>query len=109
MMTRTLLAAALLAAAAPAAAVAWQQDADAALGDTVRNNIDVQTIYPNPNYAGIPLPGSNGRRTSDAMIRYETGKLKPLLRTNGKTEVGGQGGATEAATKDVILLNTGDK
>lgn len=77
------------------------------LGATVRNNRDAQIVNPNPNYAGIPAPGSNGRRSTDAMIRYETGRLKPLLRTNGKTDVGGQGGADDTPTVLVPLLNTG--
>jgi len=80
---------------------------DPELGATVNNNRDVQIVNPNPNYAGIPAPGSNGRRSTDAMIRYETGQLKPLIKTNGKTDLGGQGGATDTPTVLIPLLNTG--
>lgn len=77
------------------------------LGATVRNNRDAQIINPNPNYVGLPQPSGNGKRSADAMIRYETGHLKPLFKTNGKTDVGGQGGAEDAPTVMIPLLSTG--
>ena len=44
------------------------------LGATVRANLAAQVIDPDPDYSGVPLPGTSGRRAADAMIRYQTGK-----------------------------------
>ena len=97
----------VLAAAIALGAVPALAGPEAELGATVIHNRLIQTINPDPNYDGLPQPTSNGRRSSDAMIRYETGHLKPLLKTNGKTDVGGQGGAEDGPTVMVPLLNTG--
>lgn len=91
-----------LALAAPALA-----GPDRDLGATVNANIARQTIDPDPHYAGTRGPGADGRRTADALIRYETGRLKPLVRTNGKVELGNQGGAQDAPTVSIPLINTG--
>ena len=93
--------------AVPASAEAWAQHREAEIGGAVNNNVEAQTIDMNPHYAGVPAPGSNGRRSADALIRYETGKIKPLIRTNGKTEIGGQGGAQDTPTIAIPLLGTG--
>ena len=97
----------VVAAAVVLGAVPALAGSDPEFGATVRNNRDAQIINPNPNYAGLPPPSGNGKRSADAMIRYETGHLKPLLKTNGKTDVGGQGGADDAPTIMVPLLGTG--
>ena len=41
------------------------------------------------------------------MIRYQTGKLKPLLKTNGKTDLGSQGGAGDNQTVSIPLIAGG--
>ena len=79
---------------------------DRHLGDTVRANIAAQTIDMSPDYAGRPVPGASGRRAADAMIRYQTGKLKPLLKTNGKTELGAQGGAKDSDSATAPLVSS---
>ena len=86
---------------APALAVS-----DRNLGAAVKADVAVQVINPNPDY-GDALPGASGRRMVDATIRYQTGKLKPLLKTNGKTDIGGQGGASDAPTVSIPLVSTG--
>ncbi len=82
---------------------------DPELGSTVHANVAVQTINRDPDYTGIPLPGTSGRRAADAAIRYQTGKLKPLLKTNGRTDIGGQGGAGDAPTVSIPLIESGPK
>ena len=77
---------------------------DPLLGSSVRANIAVQTINMNPRYVGDIQPGDNGQRATDAVIRYRTGKLKPLLRTNGKPDLGAQGGAQDTPTINIPLL-----
>lgn len=45
-------------------------------GESVRHNIMVQTIDPEPPYADAGAPDMNGRRAVDAFTRYETDKVK---------------------------------
>ena len=79
---------------------------DPDLGASVRGNIAAQTIDMNPRYVGDIKPGDNGQRTVDAFIRYRTGKLKPLLKTNGKPDLGVQGGAGDSPTEDIPILGS---
>ena len=98
----------LLAAALAVAPAAVAAGPEADLGATVRHNMAVQVIDMHPDYTGRPTPGTSGRRAADGMIRYQTGKLKPLLRTNGKSDLGGQGGAGDEPTVSIPLISTGD-
>lgn len=82
---------------------------DRNLGASVLANIVTQAVDMDPDYRGRPLVGTSGRRAADAMIRYQTGKLKPLLRTNGKSDLGGQGGAGDEPTVSIPLISTGPK
>ena len=102
MMYKSVLAGVIVLGAVSAAA-----GPDPDLGAAINHNVDVQLVNPNPNYVGIPAAGSNGRRATDAMIRYNTGQLKPLIKTSGKNDLGGQGGANDTPTVLVPLLNTG--
>jgi glycine betaine/choline ABC-type transport system substrate-binding protein len=86
--------AALLVAAGPAP----YSRTDPGFGMTVETNIVAQTIDMTPHYAGVPLEGSDGRRSSDAYKRYQTGTVKKLLQSTGDAKVGSQGGATETTT-----------
>jgi len=79
---------------------------DPDLGSSVRANVAAQVIDMHPDYAGRSAVTS-GRRASDAVIRYQTGKLKPLLRTNGKTDIGSQGGAGDEPTVSIPLISSG--
>ncbi len=77
------------------------------LGATVRADIAAQVIDPNPDYSGMPLPGTSGQRAADSMIRYQTGKLKPLLKTNGKADTFGQGATGDEPTVSIPLISSG--
>lgn len=68
---------------------------DSGLGQTVDSIIAAQTIDPDPEYAGVPLEGGNGKRSVDAYRRYQSGNVKRLLSVSGEAKVGGQGGAIE--------------
>lgn len=92
-----------LAMAATAAVAEPERD----LGASVRANIAAQVVDLNPDYSNRPAAGTSGRRAADAMIRYQTGRLKPLLKTNGKTDLGAQGGAGDAPTVSIPLISTG--
>lgn len=80
---------------------------DRYLGASVRANVDAQVVDHDPDYSAKPAAGFNGRRAADAMIRYQTGQLKPLFKTNGRTDVGTQGGASDAPTVSIPLISTG--
>ncbi len=97
----------ILAAAALAAATSADAGPDRGLGATVRANIAAQAVNLDPDYANSPVTGTSGRRAADAMIRYQTGQLKPLLKINGKTDLGSQGGAGDAPTVSIPLISTG--
>lgn len=99
---RAMIVVGMLTAAAAAAA-----GPDRDLGASVRADIDEQVIDMNPDYRDRPVTGTSGRRAADAIIRYQTGQLKPLFRTNGKTELGSQGGAGDAPTVSIPLISTG--
>jgi hypothetical protein len=68
---------------------------DPGFGQTVENNLVAQTIDMTPDYAGVPDAGSNGKRSTDAYRRYQSGNVKKLLSVTGSSNVGGQGGAAE--------------
>jgi glycine betaine/choline ABC-type transport system substrate-binding protein len=68
---------------------------DPGFGQTVENNIVGQVIDMTPEYAGVPLEGSNGKRSTEAYRRYQAGNVKKLLSVTGDAAVGQQGGATD--------------
>jgi hypothetical protein len=73
------------------------ESADADFGHSIRHNQAVQTVEARPVYAGLPTEGSDGVRGADAQRRYLTGKVKDLLKVDGKSGLGAQGGATDSA------------
>jgi len=68
---------------------------DPGFGQTVENNIVGQAVDMTPEYAGVPPEGSNGKRSTDAYRRYQSGNVKKLLSVTGDAKVGQQGGATD--------------
>lgn len=66
---------------------------DRALGLIVQNNINAMLVDPNPEYAGVPIEGSNGLKADTAVTRYRTGRVQPLMSFSGATNVGSTGGA----------------
>lgn len=66
---------------------------DKAFGCTVRQNIEVQTVDMDPRYEGKLMEGGVGNRSTAAVRRYQTDKIRPLIRVDGRTQVGAQGGA----------------
>lgn len=68
---------------------------DSGLGQTVDSIIAAQAIDMEPEYAGVPMEGSNGKRSVDAFRRYKNGTVKKLLSVSGEARVGDQGGAIE--------------
>jgi hypothetical protein len=66
---------------------------DKEFGCTVKHNVEVQTVDMDPKYAGKLMEGGVGQRSSAAVRRYQTDKVRPLLRTDGRSQVGGQGGS----------------
>lgn len=73
--------------------------ADSDFGCTVRQNIETQTVDMNPKYEGTLMEGGVGQRSAAAVNRYMTDKVRPLIRMDGRSEVGQQGGV--AASNDV--------
>lgn len=66
---------------------------DKEFGCTVKHNVEVQTVDMDPKYAGTLMEGGIGQRSSAAVRRYQTDKVRPLLKTDGRSQVGGQGGS----------------
>ncbi len=80
----------LLAGALSSPAVAG---ADKQFGCTVQQNIEVQAVNMDPRYQGKLMEGGVGQRSSAAVRRYMTDKVRPLVSQDGRTQVGAQGGA----------------
>ncbi len=57
---------------------------DPQIGAAVSNNIAAQTIDLNPQYAGVPLEGSNGERSVNAYRRYLKGVVAPLVKAEAQ-------------------------
>lgn len=72
---------------------------DPEFGATVTYNIAGAAVAMNPQHAGTPIEGGNGKRAVDAYKRYLTGTQKALLRADSGSRVGAQGGAADAATQ----------
>lgn len=69
---------------------------DPEFGCTVRQNIETQTVDLNPRYQGTLMEGGIGQRSAAAVNRYMTDKTRPLLRMDGRSEVGQQGGVAQS-------------
>ena len=52
---------------------------DAQFGGAVQNNVVAQVVDMEPVYAGVPLEGSNGERSAEAVRRYRKGDVKALV------------------------------
>lgn len=85
-------------ACAAALLLAGCETQDRDFGHSIRHNQAVQTVDMQPVYAGVPMEGSDGVRLADAQRRYLTGKVKDLLKVDGKSALGAQGGATDGAS-----------
>jgi len=93
-MSRALAAASLAAACLLSAC----ETPDPDLGHALYYNRNIQVVDMNPAYAGTPMEGSDGVRLVDAQNRYLQGKVKDLLKVDGKSGIGQQGGAADATT-----------
>lgn len=49
---------------------------DVGLGDTVRHNMALQVIDPDPEYRGTPMEGGSGIHSAAAVDRYNKGQVK---------------------------------
>ena len=76
----------LLAAAALLAAPALATDKG--LGLITQNNVAAMVVDLNPSYAGVPIEGSNGMLADNAITRYRTGRVKPLLPLSANPNLG---------------------
>jgi hypothetical protein len=71
---------------------------DKEFGCTVKHNVVTQTVDMDPKYAGTLMEGGVGQRSTAAVRRYQTDKVRTLLRTDGRSQVGAQGGGGSGAT-----------
>lgn len=60
------------------------------VGQAVRQNVVAQVADPDAQYAGLPAPGSHGRRVGSAQNRYVRGKVIEPATTNSLSTQGGQ-------------------
>ena len=58
---------------------------DTQFGETVNRNIALQTVDMNPQYAGVPMEGTDTTRGAEAFRRYSNGQIKQLLRPDGRS------------------------
>ena len=75
----------VLALAAVAAAACTPRDTG--LGATVRHNMALHIINPDPVYQGQPIEGASGARAAGAQERYRKGTVKEprtIRTTNGR-------------------------
>jgi len=87
---------ALLVAAAIPLGLAACTPIDEGFGDSVRTNIAVQTVDPDPAYDG-PWEEASGAKTAAAVERYRTDKVKQpkgIRTTTGITGGGGSSGGS---------------
>ncbi|WP_439534282.1 hypothetical protein [Polymorphobacter sp.] len=71
---------------------------DPDFGYSVRRNGVLQVVNMQPVYAGVPMEGGDAVRATDAQRRYLRGQSKTLLKVDGKSGIGEQGGATDTGT-----------
>jgi hypothetical protein len=81
------------------AGAAFAQQTPAGFGDSVRNNIVVQAGDMNPPYRGDAIEGGNGKRSAEAVRRYEDGKIKAPRGTTASGAQILQGGGSGPAPK----------
>ncbi len=65
-------------------------------GCSVRQNLEAQVVDMDPRYVGDLMEGGVGQRSSAAVRRYMTDKIRPLIRSDLRSAVGGQGGAQKS-------------
>lgn len=65
-------------------------------GCSVRHNIETQVVDMDPRYVGDLVEGGVGQRSSAAVNRYMTDKIRPLIRSDLRSAVGLQGGASKS-------------
>jgi hypothetical protein len=83
--------AALVALPTPAAATEPKD-----FGCSVRQNLEAQVVDMDPQYAGDLVEGGVGQRSSAAVKRYMTDNIRPLIRSDLRSAVGLQGGASKS-------------
>ncbi len=77
--------------AAPAAA-----GAEKPFGCAVKQNVEAQVVDMDPQYAGDLVEGGVGQRSSAAVRRYMTDRIRPLIRSDLRSAVGSQGAAAKS-------------
>ncbi len=65
---------------------------DPEFGAVYDQNLTAQVVDMNPKYAGVPMEGSNGERSTAAYKRYLKGSVRALEIPNGKSVGSGGGG-----------------
>jgi hypothetical protein len=67
---------------------------DTGLGDAFRHDIALQTLDPDPKYAGDEIEGGSGERSAAANKRYREGKVIPPVTIRTSTTTTGAGGGS---------------
>lgn len=70
--------------------------ADKSFGCAVRQNVETQAVDMDPRYVGDLVEGGVGQRSTAAVNRYMTDKIRPLVRSDLRSAVGLQGGAAKS-------------
>jgi len=65
---------------------------DTGLGDSLRHDLALQTLDPDPQYAGDEIEGGSGERAASANKRYREGKvIQPATVSTSSSRSGGGG------------------
>jgi hypothetical protein len=89
---RAIVGLALLALVVAGVALGGCTPIDGGLGETVRHNAALQTLDPDPQYAGDLYEGGSGERAALAQKRYREGKvIEPVQMRTTSIAVGGGG------------------
>jgi hypothetical protein len=74
-------------------------------GFSVKNNVQAQVVDMDPKYVGDLVEGGVGQRSAAAVNRYMSDNIRPLIRSDLRSAVGGQGGAQKSGD----VSGTGEK
>ena len=70
---------------------------DYGFGETHRQNIALQVVDPDPQYAGEEIEGGSGERSADAVDRYNKGEVRQPVSVNTTSSSSGSSGASSSS------------
>lgn len=78
---------------------------DTGFGETVRHNVALQTLDPDPRYDEVLIEGGSGDRTALAQKRYSEGKVIEPVRATTLSNLGSGSGSGGGSGSGSSLVN----